>query len=527
MYSWVLSLLIVQAVLSLDMQSHPWRPACSALSLPPFPDFEVLSISGFEVHNFSAPSSTKSTATTVPLDFCNVTVALTHPGDNDYEIVRIWLPLDLWNSRFQATGGGGLAAGYLDTALIPPIALGFAAGSTDGGLTLNQTIDPQSGKWISNADNSVNWGLMKNFAHRSIHDMTVIGKALTTCFYGAAPNFSYYAGCSTGGRQGYFAAQLYPDDFDGIMADSPELNSVENGPGLFWPPVVMEEIAVPPQCVFTTYTMAIIRACDPLDGVVDGLISSMQACDFDTESLVGSSITCPYTSGNVTITPAHAEVVSKILQGPRTSSGRFLWYGVAPGASFQGVANTSTSNGVTIPVPFLPVEAFLRYAIFQDPNYDTAHMTFADIEEAFGLSRRKYTQLLGNEHPDLTAFCNRGGKLLTWHGMADQLINHLGTVLYRTRLGGAMGSANKVNDFYRLFLAPGAFHCQGGYGPVPTNPLTALMEWVEHGIAPASLPAAGVDITGQIVTRDLCPYPQMPVYDGVGNVRVASSFSCQ
>ena len=530
MYSWALFLSIIQAVLGLkmatDSSKSPRKPVCGALSLDPFPDFEVLSVSGVEVYNYSVFFSPTSTAAIVPLNFCNVTVILTHPGNNDYEIVRIWLPLDHWKGRFQATGGFGLAAGYLDPALGPPVALGFAAGSTDGGLTLNQTIDPQTGKWILNADNSVNWGLMENFAHRSIHDMTVIGKALATCFYGAAPNFSYYTGCSTGGRQGYFAAQLYANDFDGIMANAPELNSVENAAGLFWAPVVMENIAVPLQCIFTTYTLAIIKACDPLDGVVDGLISSIQACDFDTESLVGSSIPCSDTGGNVTITRAHAEVVSKVLQGARTPSGQFLWYGVAPGASFQGVANTSMVDGVTVPVPFVSVKAFLPYAIFQDPDYDTTQMTFADIEKAFGLSKKKFTQLLGNEHPNLTAFRNRGGKLLTWHGMADQLLNHLGTVLYRTRLEDAMGGADGVNDFYRLFLAPGAFHCQGGYGPVPTDPLTALVEWVENGVAPTSLSASGMDMTWHSVTRDLCPYPKMPVYDGVGDVKAVSSFSC-
>ena len=522
--------ILASSSLGLALLSHSSRAthtqACTTLTLPQLErSFKILSVLGVEVHNYSVPAEPALFSPAVnDINFCNVTVTITHLGDGDYEIVRVWLPLTTWNGRFQTVGGGGLAAGTLDLSLPAPVGEGYAAASSEGGLTLNGTIDANTGVWVLKKDNSLNMGLLENFSHRSTHDATVVGKALTNAFYGTAPTFSYYTGCSTGGRQGYFAARYNPDDFDGILATSPAVNFVPVAKNLFWAPVVMANIVVPPQCVFDAYVAAITTVCDPLDGAIDGIVSNPENCIFDTHSLVGTAVNC--TTENVTITADHAKVVFSIMQGPGTTAGQSIWWGIQPGAPFWGVANTTIVNGTQVPVPFSAAQAVIAYFDFQNLTYDTANMTYADFDEATTLSLTKYTPLFGNADPDLSAFQARGGKLLTWHGMSDEYIPHRGSVLYRERLENDMGGAKNVEKFHRLFLAPAVQHCGGGYGPLPIDPLGALVNWVEKGVAPDILPATNLNAMGKNITRNLCPWPQVAKYDGTGIVTVMSSFTC-
>ncbi|KAF4422265.1 putative feruloyl esterase [Colletotrichum fructicola] len=515
---------IGQTVLGAPAVNHDSRPklACDKVTIPQLDGLTVTSAQSVEVHNYTLPSNPSGTQAS----FCNYTLTLNHDGANDVVFVSIWLPLDNWNGRFLATGGGGLAAGTFASALTDPVSKGYAAGSTDAGLTLNHTIDPNSGEWALNPDRSINTALIENFATRSIHEMTLIGKAAVKSFYGTDPQHSYYSGCSQGGRQGYFAAQYSPEDFDGILANAPAINTPQVSPGDFWPSVVMGNIAAPPQCIFQTYQAAIIAECDPLDGAADGLISAPEKCNFDTSKLVGKEINCTDTSGGVSITEAYAEVVAKTLEGATTTSGEFLWYGNPPGAPFSGLANTKTENGVTVPVPFAPAEAWMRYFVAQNPDLDTASLTFAEFEDIFQQSVDKYIEPFGTDAPDLTAFKKAGGKLLTWHGMADPLIAHPGTTLYWDRLQKKMGGTEGLNEFYRVFLAPGAGHCGGGYGPVPVDPLSVLVGWVEQGKVPDTMFATTTQ-DGVDTTRNLCPYPQSLRYKGEGDLEDAASFVCE
>lgn len=187
----------------------PHSPDCSHLSPPVIPGIEVRTVSGTEIYDFTVTGDGAGT------DFCNVTVTLTHPGAEDTVYITLLLPLSGWNGRYLATGGGGLAAGAGDLLLGDPVSKGWAASSTDGGLSLNQTINPQLGGWILGADGSYNEALVENLARRSIHDMVEVSKDLIEQFYQQTASYSYYHGCSGGGRQGYTAAAVYPHDFDG------------------------------------------------------------------------------------------------------------------------------------------------------------------------------------------------------------------------------------------------------------------------------------------------------------------------
>jgi feruloyl esterase len=160
-----------------------------------------------------------------------------------------------------------------------------------------------------------------------------------------------------------------------------------------------------------------------------------------------------------------AKVVAKIYSGATSTSGQFLWFGNPPGASFSGLANTTTINGSVVPVPFSAAEAWIDYFVYQNPNYDATHMTFADFDAAFELSVLKFTSILGIDHPNLSSFKEAGGKLLTFHGLADPLITPYDTMLYRDRLDSTMGGANAVDEFYRLFSRPGSSIVVEGMAP--------------------------------------------------------------
>lgn len=522
--------------------------ACASLVPPVIAGAEILSLSAAEVTNYSYPTNPISTTIGVQhLSFCNVSVALTHPGAGDTVFVDVWLPTTNWNGRYQATGGGGLAAGFGPLTLAGPLSSGYLTSSTDGGLTLNNTIDPQSGQWALKDDGTSNEELQLNLAWRSIHDMVVATKDLSKQFYGVEPSYSYWHGCSQGGRQGYAAAAQYPEDFDGILAIAPAISMPELVIADFWPPVVMENNVVPPFCIFEEYQRAIIAKCDPLDGVVDGLISDydlLEGCPFDPDTLIGHTVSC---SGGcptldiailvgmdipceefkeMTITADHANVIKQVLQGPRTSEGKSLWDGVAPGAAFFAVANTvAGEDGQWVPSPFFVAKSWMKYFVFQDPDYDTTKTTYTEYEEAFDESVSRLTALWGNQHLDLTSFKDAGGKLLTWMGLADEYIPPNGMVRFRQNLEKQFGGAEAVDEFHRLFFAPGAGHCSGGHGPLPIDPLSALRAWVENGTAPETLAAVTTTPEKVEVSRSLCRYPKKLVYKE-GPVSLASSFSC-
>ncbi|KEF52232.1 uncharacterized protein A1O9_11859 [Exophiala aquamarina CBS 119918] len=503
---------------------------CASLVQPIVAGAEILRLHAAEVHNFSfAAIPFFNPVETTSLDFCNVSLTLTHPGANDTVFVSVWLPLTDWNGRYQATGGGGLAAGMGPPMLANALGLGYATSSTDGGLTLNNTVDPQSGKWALKEDGTSNDDLQLNLAWRSIHDMVVVSKDLIEQFYGVKPSYSYWHGCSQGGRQGYAAAAKYPHDFDGILAIAPALDLAELVTADFWPAVAMQNEVVPPFCIFEEYHKAINAKCDPLDGVIDGLISDhdlMESCPFDPHALVGQVVACEGVE-DVTITREHANVVKQILQGPRTTEGKSLWYGLAPGAAFFALAKTAAGpDGTFAPVPFAPSVSWIKHFVFQDPAYDTSQMTYSDYDTAFEISVSKLSVLWGNQHLDLTDFKHSGGKLLTWFGLADEYIAPSNMLRYREGLEKRFGGAEVVDEFHRLFFAPGAGHCAGGHGPLPVDALNALRDWVENGTAPDVLPALTTTSEDVKVSRNLCRYPKKLVYRE-GEVNLASSFVCE
>ncbi|HTJ70787.1 MAG TPA: tannase/feruloyl esterase family alpha/beta hydrolase [Actinospica sp.] len=476
--------------------------SCAGVAAPSVPGAVVQSISAAYVAAGTDQNPGGTPIPDVPAH-CAVSLYLTHPGANDHVLVEVWLPTSGWNGRFEGTGGGGYAAGQFDTALAPAIQGGYAASSTDAGVGGN-VLSPAA--WALNANGSVNTALLTDFAYRSVHDMTVAAKQIVAAYYGRTASYAYWNGCSTGGRQGLMEAQRFPTDYNGILAAAPAINWAEFIPAELWPQVVMnQEKDFPSSCEFNAFTQAAVAACDRSDPVNGGIIDDPAKCGFDPRSLVGKTVVCD--GRTLTITAADANVVRLIWQGPKTPQGRQLWYGLTKGAPFDGLAGTTTTAGGTgVGAPFPISASWISYFLKQDPSFDTSTITYAQFTRLFDQSVREYDQIIGTADPDLGAFEAAGGKMITWHGLADQLIFPQGTVDYYQRVQAATGGARNVSSFYRLFLAPGVQHCGGGNGPAPTDPLSALTTWVEHGKAPATLSASVTTANGAVITRDLHAY---------------------
>ncbi|MEV4010750.1 tannase/feruloyl esterase family alpha/beta hydrolase [Nonomuraea angiospora] len=454
--------------------------------------------------------------------YCEVTVTLTHPGVGDHAKVRVWLPETGWTGRFQALGGSAFAAGDYGAGLAGAVKSGYAAATTDAGVSTYLDTG-----WALDSDGKVDTALLKNFADRSQHEMAVVGKQVVDEVYGRPVSYSYWNGCSTGGRQGYMEAQRHPDDFDGILATAPAINWDEFEVATLWPQVVMnEEKTFPSPCKFNAFNEAAVKACDPLDGAPDGLIDDPARCAFDPRRLIGKSVECE--GEQETITAADAAVVRKIWAGPRTPSGKKLWAGIPIGAGFDLAGTRLDDNGERVGAPFPVPAAWVATFLKRQPAYDLSTITYAEFAKLFEQSQTEYDAIIGTDDPGLSAFRGSGGKLLTWHGQADQLIPAQGTVDYRRRVELAMGGARRVDDFYRLFLAPGVAHCAGetSTGPKPADALGALTAWVEQGKAPQTLKAAITDSSGKTVTRELCRYPLVSRYSGHGDPADAGSYDC-
>lgn len=249
----------------------------------------------------------------------------------------------------------------------------------------------------------------------------------------------------------------------------------------------------PLQCEFTAIIAATIEACDGIDGLIDGIISAPALCNFEVQSLVGQNYTCDTDGTTRTYQQKTADVVNKIWQGPRTPNGGFLWYGLTKGTNFSTLANTTVaSNGSSIAVPFEISDSFYRDFLFKDLTYDTATITYAEFSSLFLQGHLEYDSTLGTMSPDLHPFKSAGGKMISWQGLADNLINPQGNMLYYDKI---LALDPTSHDFYRQFYSPGVGHCGGGTGVLPLDAIGALRAWVENGTAPATLAAGSVILT--------------------------------
>lgn len=526
---WLLPLLVLQGTHATDqVEPAPQKSLsqdllCDASKFadPGIDGVKILSLSATSQKNYATPALDILPPIT-DLNFCEVNIRLTHPGTEDEVLVRIWLPNDRneWNGRFQVTGGGGFATSMGFVGLAPAIKQGYAAVSTDGG---HDEFSWMSLEWVLNSDRTVNWDLWQNFIQRSIVEQILVGKSIVEQYYGEAPHHSYWNGCSQGGRQGYLMAQKYPDLLDGIMAAAPALNLISISMSGFWPQLVMKDAnTYISDCEFAYFTKEVMKECDMLDGFEDGVIMDPDECDFDPGNLVGNEFECE--GQRIKITASMADVVRRIREGPRTPLGAQIWHGLTYGTNYATLANiTTTPEGMRSQNP---VELPVLKTLLLPSNFNLSSITLTDYFAIWAQAAAGWSWTLATESTDLTALRDSGTKLLTWHGTTDDIIPYQGTVDYRKRVEREMGGPIQVNKFYRLFLAPGVGHCALGLGPIPTDPLAALVDWVEKDKAPEAIDAATTNAANEIITRKLCAWPDKPKYAGVGDPKRASSWTC-
>ncbi|EMC96003.1 hypothetical protein BAUCODRAFT_24966 [Baudoinia panamericana UAMH 10762] len=520
----LLSAFILLVELSLTRLVITAQQCCSpqCIALPTLFGAHILNFTAAPASNYTALVGQNGAVLTGNYtigQFCNVSIQYTHPGWNDTINVRVWLPMDGWNGRFQGTGGGGWTTGAYQGStsdyVLPAVANGYAAANTDGGHDSN-LAHPD---WALSSPGNVNFFLLQDFASVALSDMTILGKQVTQSFYGRAPYRSYWNGCSTGGRQGLMLAQRFPDLYDGILALAPAIN---------WDSFIVAEYWAQH---LDAYTLAAIAACDGLDGVIDGIVSNETACNFDPTSIVGQIFMCNGTVPRQ-YSGAGAIIVKAAWTGPvNPVSGKREWYGLNKDANLTagivGTQTIATANGTTtVGAPFSISTDWIKYFIACNASYAVTNMTDAAYFANLHQSRNRYAGIIDTSDPDLSLFKSNGGKMITWHGMTDRLIFPNGSVDYYQRV---LEQDPNAADFYRLFLVPGVEHCRNGpvagMGPYPVDVLDTLVQWVENGRAPNVLLTKNLSSPTQSYSRNVCVWPKVQTYVG-GDASATSSFVC-
>ncbi|HZO57202.1 MAG TPA: tannase/feruloyl esterase family alpha/beta hydrolase, partial [Bryobacteraceae bacterium] len=359
---------------------------------------------------------------------------------------------------------------------------------------------------------------------RAVHEMTATSKKLVDRFYGTAPQFSYFKGCSTGGRQAVMAAQRYPDDFDGIVAGAPVLDWT--GTMISFACTAQALTAAPiPYAKLATLSERIYALCDDKDGLKDGLIDDPRRCGFQPARDLPR---CDANGDNPKcFTEAQIGTLERIY-GDIKSQGKRIFPGWPVGAEVAGADGRSGwDNWIVRETPDKTIaasfaESFFRYMAF--PRKDQGIELRAFDVEKHASQLGWIRSIVDATNPDLTAFRDRKGKMLMYFGWADQSLNAQMGVDYYESVMQKVGP--QTPDFFRLFMQPGVFHCGGGVGAGSFEPLLVVVDWVEQGKVPDRITGARV-VNGKTVrTRPLCPYPQTAKYKGSGSIDDAENFRC-
>lgn len=437
------------------------------------------------------------------------------------------LPSD-WNGRFLFQGGAGLdgvaapAIGNISNSNEPPaLARGFAVVSTDSG---------HSGS-IIDATFGLDQQARTDYAYNALDKVTIEAKRILARYYGADPKYSYFVGCSNGGRQALVASQRLPLEFDGIVAGDPAMRFSRIAFGEVWNMQALAKVAPRDldgrpiySKVFSDADLQLVRqqvlkSCDALDGLADGMINDWRSCRFDPAEL-----TCPGAKTDRCLAPGQVQALHDLFQGPKTDGGKPIyggftydtgiassaWRGMRLGTSTTGEPNSADSS--------LGLGQFRYYQLTPpDPAFDP----LAPYDNDQMMDRLRHTGGMGDgDSPLLSTFALKG-KMIVYNGMADQGMSTAMIADWYNQMIAATGQPGR--EAVRLFTVPGMLHCGGGEATDRFEMLDAITDWVEHGKAPDRILATGKAFPG--VTRPLCPYPKVARYTG-GDANDAASFAC-
>lgn len=401
------------------------------------------------------------------------------------------------------------------------------------------------GSWALNKPETIiDWG------YRSMHGSTVLAKRIVDAYYGSKHKYAYYSGCSTGGRQGLKEVQMYPEDFNGVLAGAPawwttHLQNWHMKNGLNNLPVKGPN-QIPGEVMTGVVHQEIIKQCDAQDGLVDGIVSDPYGCNFFPEALLCT----PSSSKSSCLTPTQLDTFRRLYTDWVDVNQTFVFAGFPLGSELE--------NGFQIDVKEEPSpfgHTYLRHFIYNDTKWHWDNtFDYKTVQHADSINPGRANA----DQFDISGFQSRGGKLLMWHGLADGLITAGSSVyFYKQTLKALAAKGIVLDDFYRFFLVPGVNHCVGSVTDAPNvfgaayqdldlspavhsvpgfkdakhDMLLALMRWVEEGEAPESIIATkfrGDDLEkGVQRQRPICPYPKQARYGGGGDPDEASSWTCE
>lgn len=478
-------------------------------------DLRRLASSSFIVLSADEPAGRKDQP-----PFCRVVGMI--PPEIRFEVA---LPRH-WNRRIYMRGNGGFAGEALEAPARvaqrdAAIRNGFVAVQTNTGHDAG--AEPLASFAFNNVQKEI------DYAFRAVHATIGAAKAIVAQFYDRPPSFSYWDGCSTGGRQGLMSMQRYPGDFDGVIVGAPVLNFIDTMVWGVWNARALERQPISLDKM-PALADAVYRKCDAGDGLADGVIDDPRTCAFDP------SVDLAKCTGGETaqcFTPGEIETL-KAIYGGVMSGGKRYFPGQLVGAEkagtppFGSVTPESgwsgwllTAQGANRQITY--GESFLRYMAFprDDPGYD-----WRSFDMDRDIARMEPVRsVLNADNADLSEFRKRGGKALMYFGWADTALNPLMGIDYYERVNERF--KGDTGDFFRLFMVPGMFHCRGGVGVDRIDALTPLINWVENGVAPDRLVGGRMEGGRTVRTRPLCPYPQVARYSGTGSVDEAANFVCR
>ncbi|KAL4158897.1 hypothetical protein PRNP1_004671 [Phytophthora ramorum] len=491
----------------------------------------------------------------------------TLPASTKWEVM---LPVRTWTQRYMQIGCGGLC-GMIHMQVNAASGSQHVAGG-EFALAATDMGGAMDGKVFAN-----NPGRRKSFAYSAQHLTSLVSKTLIQAYYGQKPRYSYFNGCSDGGREGVMEALRYPNDFDGILAGAPAMlfqfqNSLHHGwlamsnidgPMPELPPMMQGPPPGPkrrgprgrgppgrgppghgssehgPTAIVTASKLpllhsAVVRACDALDGLVDGLLSEPRLCNFDPRELLCATEMAAAVVDRQCLTEAEVNTIRKFYNGPvDPATGSHLTVGQAQFGSELAWEGVFVPRGRNQPVMSAHIAlAALRYLIFEPNPPETYSLNDLKFTEATVELLRPRHPLLDATNPDLAAFKAAGGKLILWHGWSDEHISPRTTIAYHEALQKQMGGPDQVAAFERLYLLPGVQHCGRGEGMAAIDLVTPLLEWVEQGSAPhAIMTSTELDVppwmaAAPAVTRSrpVFPYPSLAKYTGQGDANDAANF---
>jgi hypothetical protein len=488
-----------------DLAPHE---ACAALGKFKSADIHQIAAIGMEASD-KAPA------------FCRVTGMLS--PEIAFEVA---LPAQ-WNGRFYMIGNGGFAGDSLDNPgrlaqRNEALKLGFAFAQTNTGHDSRK--EPGASFVMSNPQKAI------DYAYRAVHLTAVTAKNITKAYYGQRIAHAYWDSCSNGGRQGLIEAQRFPDDFDGVIANSPWVDQTGFTVGALWNQKALSGVALTP-AKLAMVAEHVMAKCDAVDGLKDGLIDDPRKCDFNPTRDVPAC--AAGEDGADCLTPQEAEAMEKVYSGP-TSNGKPFFPGYMIGSEavvtslFGGGSGSGWLNVIVSPAPgrdpadFALGEGVIRYLAPKPPQPDYDYKTF-DYDRDIHLLDA-WSKLADAKNPDLAKFRKRGGKLLMTYGWADPILQPLVGVNYYEAALAKNGP--DTPQFFRLFMAPGMGHCGGGIGPDRHDGMTAMIDWVEKDKAPDTMIASRVEDGKVVRTRPLCVYPKVARYSGQGSIDDAANFRC-